>query len=531
MADLIKIKLNGKEVEVEKGTTILDAVKPHGAEVPHYCYHPGLSIAGNCRMCLVRTALKNPRDPDGPAQWMPKPSIACQSIVTPGMEVDTESDKVKKLQEAIMEFLLINHPLDCPECDQAGECRLQDYSFQYGQDRSRFIEQKTTKRIKNVGPQIALWGTRCIVCTRCVRFLEEVSGGAEISVFERGDRSVVDVHPGKEVDNPLAGNIVDICPVGALVSRDFLYKARVWFMQSEKSICNMCSKGCNINVDSLEGNIKRLTPRENLAVNQYWMCDYGRFGWKYIYSDDRLIAPLQNGQAIKWSESFDIARDLFSKAKGTGFGALISLFATNEELYLLDQLARKTLGIEAIALLENTVKHDEVFPKFKINGDKQPNRRGFSQIMGKANTYEQLLDQIESKKIQNLIIFGGIPDYKYNPAFVAAAKKLKTLIVFDLMRSDLADAAHLTFPMLAFAEKAGSYVNADGIVQRFDKAVEAQFPAEEEVNILQKLIRIQNSSYKVLTVGGVFSKLAKEYKAFEEMSYKTLEYKGQKAQA
>lgn len=528
MAEKIKIKLNGEEVEVDKGQTILEAVKPYGVDIPHYCYHAGLSIAGNCRMCLVRTALKNPRDPDAPAKWMPKPSIACQTVVSPGMEVDTESDEVKKTQEAIMEFLLINHPLDCPECDQAGECRLQDYSYEYGRDRSRFIEQKVTKRIKHVGPQIDLWGTRCIVCTRCVRFLEEVSGTSEISVFERGDRSVVDVHPGNEVDNPLAGNVVDICPVGALVSRDFLYKARVWYLDTENSVCNLCSKGCNIIVDSLEGNVKRLKPRENMAVNEYWMCDYGRFGWKYIYSDDRLIAPLQKGTAIDWKTAYDEVKTVLNQAKGGGFGALISMFASNEEMYLLDQIARKNLGIEAIAPLENEVKEDEVFPKFTIHGDKQPNRKGFANIFDNPISYDDMLTQIESGKIQNLIIFGGIPNYNYDGGLIEVAKRLNTLILFDLQKSSLIDLADITFPMLAFVEKAGSFVNADGLVQRFDKAVEPQFPSEEEINILQKMIKMASGSGKMLTAGGVFGRLAKENKHLDGMSYKTLGYHGQK---
>ncbi len=529
MAETISIKLNGKQVEVEKGQTILEAAKAHGVVIPHYCYHPGLSVAGNCRMCLVRTALKNPRDPEAPAKWMPKPSIACQTIVSPGMEVDTESDEVKKVQQAILEFMLINHPLDCPECDQAGECQLQDYSYRYGRDRSRFSEDKNIKRIKHVGPQIDLWGTRCIVCTRCVRFLEQISGTGEIGIFERGDRSVVDIHPGIEVDNPLAGNIVDLCPVGALVSRDFLYQARVWFLDSEKSICNRCSKGCNIVVDSLQGKIKRLKPRQNMAVNEYWMCDHGRFGWKYIDSDQRLTTPLQKGQAIDWKNCYELAKDLLNKATGSGFGALISMYASNEELYLLDQLAKKAIGIESIAPLEAEAGNDEVFPKFTINGDKQPNRQGFQIILDETTVaYDDLIEQLESKEIGHLLIFGGIPEFQYDPTLISLAKKLKTLIVFDLMKSELTDIAHLTFPMLAFTEKAGSFVNADKIVQCFDKSIEAHFPGQEEINILQKIIKIKVGSQKFLTTGGVFGRLARDNKTFGGMSYKTLGSRGQK---
>ncbi|MEM7261918.1 MAG: 2Fe-2S iron-sulfur cluster-binding protein, partial [Planctomycetota bacterium] len=227
--EMVDWVLNGEPVQSPAGTTILEAAKAHGAEMPHFCYHPGLSIAGNCRICLVET------------NRSPKPAISCSERISEGLEVQTHSEKAIEAREGVMEFQLINHPLDCPVCDKAGECTLQDYSYEHGPDASRFVEKKNIRHTKDLGPTIKIWGNRCIVCTRCVRFCDEISGTGELCVVARGDRSVVDVFPGIPIDNPLAGNVVDLCPVGALISKDFMFQSRVWNTEQTETVCGGCA--------------------------------------------------------------------------------------------------------------------------------------------------------------------------------------------------------------------------------------------------------------------------------------------------
>jgi NADH-quinone oxidoreductase subunit G len=245
----IKVKINQVEYEVPANWSIIQACHNNGVEVPHYCYHQDLSVAGNCRMCLVK------------ASNAPRPVIACATPLAENMEIDTLSEDVVAARKSVLEFLLINHPLDCPECDQAGECRLQDYSYEYGRDHGRFHEEKNIRAKATLGPHVKYWGSRCIVCTRCVRFTDEISGTGELTVSQRGDRSEITVFPGQTLDNPLSLNTVDVCPVGALVSADFLYRSRVWFMHSTPSVCADCSLGCNTRVDvDKQNKIKRIIP-------------------------------------------------------------------------------------------------------------------------------------------------------------------------------------------------------------------------------------------------------------------------------
>ncbi|HLF93817.1 MAG TPA: 2Fe-2S iron-sulfur cluster-binding protein, partial [Planctomycetota bacterium] len=272
-----KIKVNGKEVEAPPGEKLLKVLLDQGTFVPHYCWHPGLQPAGNCRMCLVKVS--NSR----------KLEVSCMYPTGDNLEVTTEGPEVDAGRKAVMEYLLINHPLDCPICDKAGECDLQDYTYKYRGGLSRFDEEKNIRHTKDLGPNIRIWGNRCIVCTRCVRFCEEVSGTGEMCVINRGDRSVVDVFPGIPVDNPLSLNVVDLCPVGALIDKNFMYSARVWFAKKQESVCASCSRGCNSELTVLDNDIKRLQPRPNPDVNQYWMCDEGRLNTRYVASDRRLL--------------------------------------------------------------------------------------------------------------------------------------------------------------------------------------------------------------------------------------------------
>ncbi|HXV77214.1 MAG TPA: 2Fe-2S iron-sulfur cluster-binding protein, partial [Candidatus Polarisedimenticolaceae bacterium] len=278
-----KFTLDGTEIEVAPGTTILQAALARGQEIPHFCYHPGLSIAGNCRICLVEV------------EKAPKLAIGCMTQALDGMVVHTDSDRVREAQNAVMEFLLINHPLDCPICDQAGECKLQDQAVEYGPGRSRYTEPKLAlAKAVDIGRHVMLDQERCIQCSRCTRFCDEVTGTGELAFFQRGDRSQIGIYPGKRLDNPYSGNVVDICPVGALTLKEFRFATRVWYLKNTPSICVGCARGCNVmiatgrqrelmtTIGQQDERIKRLVPRVNIEVNGHWICDEGRLSYRRL---------------------------------------------------------------------------------------------------------------------------------------------------------------------------------------------------------------------------------------------------------
>jgi NADH-quinone oxidoreductase subunit G len=293
------VEIDGQKVEVEDGLTVIQAADKLGVEIPHYCWHPGLSIAGNCRMCLVEI------------EKSPKLQIACNTRVTDGMVVHTKSERTQTAQKAVLEFLLINHPIDCPICDQAGECKLQEYYMDYDRQPSRFpLPEKNIKgKALPIGPHVMLDQERCILCARCTRFLDEVTHTSELGIHERGDHCEIELAPGKTLDNPYSVNVVDICPVGALTSREFRFKARVWYLERTPSLCAGCATGCNIEVYQREGRMYRFQPRANLDVNQYWMCDAGRMTCRDLQAEGRLTAPMVRGtdafEPGQWEPTLD----------------------------------------------------------------------------------------------------------------------------------------------------------------------------------------------------------------------------------
>jgi len=337
------LTIDGKEVWVEEGTSILEAAKQVGIEIPHYCYHPGLRIAGSCRMCLVEV------------EGMPKLQIACHTQASEGMVVHTNSEKVKQARKAVLEFLLVDHPLDCPVCDQAGECYLQMYYMQHGLHASRVREDKRKRqKAKPLGEHIVLDQERCILCSRCVRFTEEITHTYELGIFNRGDRSVVDLYPGVQLHNRYQGNLADLCPVGALTDRHFRFQTRVWYLEHAKSICPGCSRGCNIIVDyntrreykAGGRRVVRLRPRPNPKVNKYWMCDDGRYGFSWVDGLDRILAPrrLVDGepQELLWSDAVQLAGEWIRDAAQRGrLAVMFSPKMSNEELFAASQLFRQ----------------------------------------------------------------------------------------------------------------------------------------------------------------------------------------------
>lgn len=497
------VYVNDKPVDI--GTEKLNLVQAAGKAgvfIPHYCWHPALSVVASCRMCLVEAGEKKP---DGTVAMQPRVVPACQTPARDGTIVITNSPKAKFAQQQTLESLLLNHPLDCPVCDKAGECLLQDYSFRFGRAQSRMIDPKNQPPNKDyIGEHITLFADRCILCSRCVRFTREISGTAELQVINRGHHSEIDIFPGEPVNNKLAGNVVDICPVGALCSKDFLYKQRVWFLRSQKSVCPDCSTGCSINIDHNKDIVYRLHPRENPLAQGYFMCDEGRFDYPYINSAGRIFQPSQrgttNGQVGRPWEGVlsNLRRDLRAVAQRepATIAAVLSPFLTCEEAYLFAKFI-KGLSSQARLYLGHVPVHgeDDQYPKdrkgrpiepvkFTIRAEKCPNRRGVEAILhhfeGEVRDFGQLMQAVGSGQVKALYVTAG-----YSPRAgdwitaeqVKALQALPLLIVQDLLPSPASAVAQYILPAASFAEKDGTFVNHAGLAQAIHWAVR---PAQTE---------------------------------------------------
>lgn len=461
-----KITIDGKEIEFKQGQTIIQAAKENGISIPHFCYHSALSIAGNCRICLVEI------------EKMPKLVIACATVASEGMVVHTQSEKVIQARNAVMEFILINHPLDCPICDEAGECKLQDYAYKYGTGESRFTEEKMhkPKRVP-LGPYVMFDAERCILCSRCIRFCDEIAGESELTFTKRGDRVVIETFPGKQLDNPYSLNVTDICPVGALTNRDFRFKARVWDMSSTKSICTGCSRGCNIDVWVRSNQILRLTPRFNKDVNSYWMCDHGRIDtFKFVNQDNRVNGPhiLKDGTLTKvgWDEAFaKVVAELRTYNKDE-IAVIGSSFTTLEDNYLLLQF------IKTILKIKNVDSPSHIIPgsgdNILIREDKSPNSSG-AEISGlKAENdslnINEIMKGIDEGRIKVLYVVEE-DLVELNPEYENIIAKLDFLIVNATNFNKTTAFANVVFPASTYAEKNGTWINFQGRLQRIRPAV------------------------------------------------------------
>ena len=478
-----KIIIDGKEVQCRDGIPVLQAAIEAGVEVPHYCYHPGLSIVASCRLCLMEQKMPHPQTKE--MVWTNKLLPSCQTFVKEGMEVRFGSDFAKQNQKHVMEYYLLNHPLDCPVCDKAGECYLQDYSEGFGNATSRMVEEKTKNPKKDIGPHTLLYQDRCVLCTRCVRFCSEVAGDAELAVVERGNRGEIDVFPGEPLDNPLQGNVVDLCPVGALLNKDFLFKQRVWMMTEHDSVCPGCSRGCTIAVDENDDKIHRVRPRFNEKVNQWWMCDDGRFGWSYVHSDARLNQPRVrrggNWELGAWSDLPGMLRQRFTQAAAADGGAavacVLSPMMSCEEVFLLATFMRDVApACTLVGGFVPTVGGDRTFPKgFVIKADKSPNARGIETLLqhfgGKTMSFDQFTQAAASGKFKAAYVTGGYPTAWVSKDAAAALAKIEFVVAHDLFTSPLVDAATVVIPGAAFTEREGCFVNCDGLVQAFDRAL------------------------------------------------------------
>lgn len=483
----------------------IQAAARSSVEIPHYCWHPQLSVVASCRMCLVEVGDKKP---DGTVAMQPKVVPGCQTPVKDGSVIVTNSQKVKDAQKATLEYLLLNHPLDCPVCDQAGECGLQDYSYNYGRGYSRLQEPKNIKPDKeHIGDQITLFTDRCIMCTRCVRFTREISGTAEMQVVSRGTHEEIDIFPGIPCNNKLAGNVVDICPVGALCSKDFLYQQRVWFLQNTKSVCPGCSTGCSIQVDQNKDVLYRVKPRFNTQAQGHFMCDEGRFGWKYIHSERRLTSPeIRPNGSRDWESILPSLRKSIEDRVATNANAVVAIispWATVEEAYLLASFMKRLSGNVTLALGPvRIVGEDDHYPKdvhgqptgkarFTIHAEKAPNRLGVSKVLehyqGSVISFADIMAKAMSGQVDTLYFVNGDPELDLSRDECLALKSVKMLIAQDLLSNELTPLANVILAGSSFAEKDGTYINQGGLAQGIRRAMRGPGESRPDGRILWDL--------------------------------------------
>jgi NADH-quinone oxidoreductase subunit G len=480
------IEIDGKKVAYEGKKMILQVAQENGIEIPSYCYHPGLSIVASCRICLGEIESPDPKDPTKLVR-VPKLVPTCQTPAGDGMKVYTKSPKARANQKAVMEFLLINHPLDCPVCDQAGECYLQDYSYKYGRAESRFLEDKAKKPKKLVGEHVLLYSDRCIMCTRCVRFTREISGTSELGVFGRGFREEIDVFPGKPLNNPLSANVIDICPVGALLDRDFLFSQRVWFLKSTPSISPFTSGGENIEIHHNEGRIYRIKPRFNKDVNNWWISDETRYGFEFVHGADRLTVPeVREGGTrtdVNWSEAYaDVSETLKTAVKANGPGStacVVSSFDATEEIFLQIQYARSIDPQAWIVVKEPHVDgQDQVFKNptsgkvtFTIKAEKAPNRKGAEKMAAHFGGNHCTVAELASRKIAVVLISADPFLPPSTPSTSDPYAGIPTMIRLGLSAIGHYSRAAISLPTVSWAEKGGVYENFEGRIQPFAQAI------------------------------------------------------------
>ena len=516
---MLNVQVDGEWRQFPKGTRLIEACRQCGKFIPHYCYHPKLSSPGNCRMCLVEVGMPRltaDRKPEmGPdsrplINWSPRPAISCAQEVAEGMAVRTDSALVQECRHGVMEFLLINHPLDCPICDQAGECRLQEFSVQYGEGKSRFKEEKVKKPKRvDIGKHIVLDDERCIMCSRCVRFMQEIVHEDVLGFLDRGSHTTLSLYPGKRLDNNYSLNTVDICPVGALTSKEFRFQMRVWFLKETKSIDVNCGTGSNILISSRENQIFRITPRENDHVNSCWLPDSHRLNYRYINSPARLrkiILKENPDKNVGWEKAIRQATLELNATRGAT-ALLASARSTNEELYLLSHLAR-ALEITLVDVVPRLQKGDG----FLISDDGNPNTWG-ARLCGLTTSspgakLKQIGEAIEAGKIRGLLVMGE--DAAAAGFSTTALNKLHSLIVLDFLPNATTALASVLLPVVSFAEKRGTMINVKGRIQRLNAAIEPPGEARPDWMVLRELLAAVTQSEWPKTIEGIFRQMARE---------------------
>lgn len=496
----VKFKLNGQEVEVPSGLNLIQAAEQVGVTIPHYCYHPGLPIDGNCRMCLVE--IEGARGPQ----------ISCNTFVKDGMVVMTDTPAVEKMRKGVQEFLLLNHPIDCPICDQAGECRLQDYYMEYGQYENRSMVAKVEKnKVVDLGPLVVLDQERCILCSRCVRFCESVTKTGELVIAGRGDHSRIEAFPGMELDNAYSGNVVDLCPVGALTSKDFRFKQRVWFLNTTKSVCTGCANGCAITLDHRDGTTFRYKPRYNPSVNDYWMCDAGRLSYKAL-NENRLYGALVGGAEQTLGTALD---EVLAKVKAAvdqhGPEAVVvvgSAHATLETNHVVKRFATevvKTPNVFGVTLTPGWEGDD-----FLQKPDRTPNRQGVA-FVGLNQDEAALKALLLSGKVRVLIAVDNDLWADGGSEWQTLLTPVPTVVFMTRQRTEWAERAAIALPVSSHVEQFGSFVQVKGVLQKLMKAYDADGDAVPAYEILGSLARSLGTDFGYDDVEQIWTDLRAGY--------------------
>jgi NADH-quinone oxidoreductase subunit G len=543
--ELVSLTIDGRQVTVEKGKTVLQAAIEAGVSVPYYCYHPGIGIDGSCRVCIVKV------------EKMPKLQTSCSTVATEGMVVFTRTEEVIAARSGVFELLLINHPLDCPVCDKGGECPLQDYSYSFGPDQSRMefprrvFDGEGVRGDVDFGPRLMLNRQRCILCTRCVRFMDEVDGDAQIGIANRGYGSEIVTFRDEGVHSLISGNLMDVCPVGAITTRDYRFKARPWDNPNvADTICTLCSKGCSTSAwlkakpEWAKGaRLIRFTPRFNPEVNGYWMCDIGRFQYHWIEGDDRLQKPLMRDaggtlQPASWRDTMAKVADRLSAAGTSGSGEvrfLLSAHASHEELFLFRRLTEELAGPDGPASISITWR---VTPKpqperttFKVPEVDAPNVNGarlFGLAQGAVGDGQGAADisglrsAVESGRVAALYVFDPGPDGSLGDTQwlidARTSGKLPLLVVHGVLLTDLARAADFVLPGASFVEKDASYTNDKGILQGTSRAIPAPGEAMDDWQIVVNLAMALGVTFDYTTAAHVRSDIAARYEGVEALA-------------
>ena len=515
-------ELDGKTVEFEPGEKILSAAMRAGIQIPHYCYHPGMSVVATCRMCMVDVIDM------GNGRPAPKLQTSCSMDAVEGMKVETMNEKVKDAKELVMEYLLINHPLDCPICDQSGECVLQDYSFEFGSGKSEMEYSKRVYGWRDIGTFVALERNRCIHCTRCDRFTREITGTNEFGMFNRGHELTVDTYSDRPMTNQFQGNMADICPVGAITEKEFRFKRRVWKLKKTPSICVGCSTGCNVTIEYDKNEVFRLKPRDNPDVNKWWMCDQGRLTYKDLnIRENRVAHPLgktaEGFQEISWENAFSAIREKISELQPTSNEVigLVDTHASNEELYLFKKLLKEGFNSEQLFFpdLEWEQPVSDFFINSLITSDKSPNRAG-ARLLGLkgAKSSEEVISKIPTGT-KVLLVFGK-PFEDEN--LLSQAGTIPLVINVAAWQSGWSETADVTLPGRLHSEKDATYTNKAGRVQRVNTAIRAFHKTRPDWMILCGLMELLDVDNKADSAEAVFQELSENEKGFQGLQWESI---------